>query len=98
VFALEATVGTERGWPHPALQDSEGPFVVGVWDSEASSTPIVLYKHFEAWTTEDATRIIAHIRVQTEEQQAEVRALRGSLPDHPDRSAGVRHANGHGVS
>jgi hypothetical protein len=83
VFALEATVGTERGWSHPALQDSQGPFIVAIWDDESSPTPIVLYKHCEAWTAEDATRIIAHIRVQTAEQQAEVRALRENSPDHP---------------
>jgi hypothetical protein len=79
VFALEATVGTERGGSHPGLQNSEGPFVVGVWDSESSLTPIVLYKRVEAWTAGDAGRIIAHIRAQTEEQQAEVRTLRDVL-------------------
>ena len=99
VLALEATVGTERGWSHPALQDSQGPFVVGVWDNESSPTPIVLYKHYEAWTSEDTARIIAHIRGQAEEQQAEVRALRAILPGHPDnRVGGVRHASRHGAS
>jgi len=99
VFALEATVGTERGWSHPALQDSEGPFVVGVWDDEKGPTPMVLYKHYEAWTDEDAARIIAHLRGQAEEQQAEVRALRAILPDHPDhRVGGVRPARGHRAS
>lgn len=93
-FALEATVGTERGWAHPALQDSEGPFVVGVWDDASSPTPVVLYKHYETWTAQDATRIIAHVRAQAEEQQAEVRALRGILPDHPNNRGGdVRHAS-----
>ena len=88
VFALEATVGTERGRPHPALQDAEGPFVVGVWDDEASPAPIVVYKHCEVWTADDAARIIAHIRAQAEEQQAEVQALRAALPDHPDQRVG----------
>src|SRR5262249_34323103 len=94
VLALEATLGTERGGAHPALQDSEGPFVVGVWDSESSPTPIVLYKHFEAWTAEDTARIIAHIRAQTEAQQAEVRAFRDGLPGDPGhRAGGIRHAS-----
>jgi hypothetical protein len=88
VLALEATVGTERGSSHPALQDSEGPFVVGVWDDASSATPIVLYKHCEAWTAEDTARIIAHIRAQTEEQQAEVQALRQSLPARADKGKG----------
>jgi hypothetical protein len=95
VFALEATVGTERGWSHPALQDSEGPFVVGVWDDESSPAPIVLYKHFEGWTHEDTARIIAHIQAQAEEQQAEVRALRAALPDQPDHRVGAVPAHGH---
>ena len=99
VFALEATVGTERGWSHPSLQDSEGPFVVGVWDDASSPTPIVLYKHFEAWTAEDAARIMAHVRAQTEEQQAEVRALRDSLPARADhRMKEVRQAGGSGAA
>jgi hypothetical protein len=79
VFALEATVGTERGGSHPGLQNIEGPLVVGVWDSESSQTPIVLYKRVEAWTAADAARIIAHIQAQTAEQQAEVRTLRDAL-------------------
>src|SRR5262245_52989385 len=95
VFALEATVATERGWSHPALQDGDGPFVVGVWDNESSPTPIVLYKHCEVWTAEDVARIIAHIRGQAEEQQAEVRALRAARPDHPGNGNGeVRPASG----
>lgn len=99
VFALEATVGTERGWSHPALQDSKGPFVVAVWDNASSPTPIVLYKHCQVWTTEDAGRIIEHVRAQTEEQQAEMRALRDGLPDRADSwLAGVRDASCRTVS
>jgi hypothetical protein len=99
VLALEATVGTERGWSHPALQDSEGPFVVGVWDSESSPTPIVVYKHCEAWTSADAARIIEHVRAQTAEQQAEVRALRDSVSDRPGNRVGPNHhATPHGAS
>lgn len=99
VFALEATVGTERGCSHPALHDSEGPFVVGVWDNASSPTPMVVYKHFEAWTAEDAARIIAHVRAQTEEQQAEVRALRESLSDRcHNRMGGVRRESHHRAS
>jgi hypothetical protein len=95
VFALEATVGTERGWCHPALQDGDGPLVVGVWDDKSSPTPIVLYKHCQAWTADDAARIIAHIRGQAEEQQAEVRALRAARPgDSDNRNGGVRPASG----
>jgi hypothetical protein len=86
VLALEATMGTERGQAHPALQDSEGPFVVGVWDDPSSATPIVLYKHYQAWTAEDTSRIIAHVHAQTEEQQAEVRALRASWSAQGGRS------------
>src|SRR5262245_6320019 len=75
------------------------PFIVGIWDDESSPTPIVLYKHCEAWTAEDAARIVAHVRVQTAEQQAEVRALRGNSPDHPNSwVGGARLRSGHGAS
>jgi hypothetical protein len=94
------------GWFPPALKElaqvlalAGGPFAVGVWDRESSPTPIVLYKHHEAWAVEDSARIIARVRAQAQEQLAEVRALRGMLPDHPDHRAGeVRHAKGRGPS
>ncbi len=62
--------------------------MVGVWDDATSTTPVVLYKHYAAWTAEDAGRIIAHVEAQTAEQQAEVRALRGSLANHWQRATG----------